>query len=36
MAAILFLVGIVAVCVLGAAFGADSRHVDSGHARRNL
>jgi hypothetical protein len=36
MTAILFLVGIVAVCVLGAAFGADSRHDGTGHARRNI
>jgi len=36
MTAIFFLVGLVAVCVLGAVFGADSRHVDTGHSRRNL
>jgi hypothetical protein len=36
MTAILFLVGLIAVCVLGAVFGADSRHVDTDHSRRNL
>jgi hypothetical protein len=33
MLAILFLLGVVAVCVLGAVYGADSRHYD---ARRDL
>ena len=36
MTAILFLVGFVAVCVLGAVYGTDSRHVDTDHGRRNL
>jgi hypothetical protein len=36
MTAIFFLIGIVAVCVLGAVFGADSRHVDTGPSRRNI
>jgi hypothetical protein len=36
MIAIAFLVGLIAVCVLGAVYGADSRHVDTGHSRRNL
>jgi hypothetical protein len=36
MTAILFLLGVVAVCVLGAAFGTDSRHVDAGRSHRNL
>lgn len=33
MTAIIFLVGIVAVCVLGAVYGTDSRHIDG---RRNI
>jgi hypothetical protein len=36
MLAILILAGALAVCVLGAAFGSDSRHVDTGHTRRNI
>jgi hypothetical protein len=36
MTAIFFLVGLVAVCVLGAFYGADSRHTDTGHSRRNI
>lgn len=36
MIAIIFLVGAIAVCVLAAAFGVDSRHVDTDHSRRNL
>jgi len=36
MTAIFFLIGLVAVCVLGAVYGADSRHTDTGHGRRNL
>ena len=36
MTALLLLVGFVAVCVLGALYGADSRHVDTGRSRRNL
>ncbi len=36
MIAILIVVGIVAVCVLAAVYGTDSRHVDTGHPRRNL
>ena len=36
MTALFFLVGFVAVCVLGALYGTDSRHVDAGHSRRNL
>jgi hypothetical protein len=35
MTAIFFLLVVIAVCVLGAAYGADSRHVD-GDVRRNL
>jgi hypothetical protein len=35
MTAILFLLAVVAVCVLGAVYGADSRYVDS-RGRRNL
>jgi hypothetical protein len=34
--AILFLLGVIVVCVLGAAFGTDSRHADTGRGRRNL
>jgi hypothetical protein len=36
MTAIFFLVGLVAVCVLGAVYGTDSRHVDTDHSRRNI
>jgi hypothetical protein len=36
MTAIFFLVGIIAVCVLGAVFGTDSRHVDTADSRRNI
>jgi hypothetical protein len=36
MIAVFFLLGLIAVCVLGAVYGADSRHVDTGHSRRNL
>jgi hypothetical protein len=36
MVAILVLAGAIAVCVLGAVFGSDSRHVDTGHTRRNI
>jgi hypothetical protein len=36
MTAILFLLGVVAVCVLGAVYGSDSRHVDASRGRRNL
>jgi hypothetical protein len=35
MTAILFLLAVIAVCVLGAVFGADSRYVDR-RPRRNL
>jgi hypothetical protein len=35
MAAIAFLIAFVVLCVLCAAFGADSRHVDTGHHRSN-
>ncbi len=35
MIAILFLLAVIAVCALGAAYGADSRQFDS-RARRNL
>jgi hypothetical protein len=35
MTAILFLLAVVAVCVLGALYGADSRFVDT-RGRRNL
>jgi hypothetical protein len=35
MTAILFLLAVIAVCVLAAAYGTDSRHVDT-HSRRNL
>jgi hypothetical protein len=36
MTAIFVLVGLVAVCVLSAVKGIDSRHVDTDHSRRNL
>jgi hypothetical protein len=37
MIAIAFLIAVVAVCVLGAVYGADSRHTDAvGHHRPNL
>ena len=36
MIAILFLLAVIAVCVLGAVYGADSRHVDTGRSRSNL
>jgi hypothetical protein len=36
MAAIAFLIAVVAVCVLGAVFGSDSRYDESGHHRANL
>jgi len=36
MTAIFFLVGLVAVCVLGAVYGTDSRYTDTGHSRRNI
>ena len=36
MTAIFFLVGIIAVCVLGAVYGTDSRHVDTADRRRNI
>jgi hypothetical protein len=35
MTAILFLIAVIAVCVLGAVYGADSRHADN-RPRRNL
>jgi hypothetical protein len=36
MFAIIFIAGIIAVCVLAAVYGTDSRHVDTGHPRRNI
>ena len=36
MIEIAFIVAVIGVCVLAAAFGADSRHVDTGRPRRNL
>jgi hypothetical protein len=33
MALILFFIAVVAVCVLGAVFGSDSRYVDAGRQR---
>jgi hypothetical protein len=36
MTAIFFLIGLIAVCVLCAVYGTDSRHVDTDHPRRNL
>jgi hypothetical protein len=36
MIAIACAVPVVAVCVLGALYGADSRHVEHGYHRRNL
>jgi len=35
MVAIAFLIALIAVCVLGALFGADSRHTGTGHQRPN-
>ena len=35
MTAILFVLAVIAVCVLGAVYGTDSRPIDS-RARRNL
>jgi hypothetical protein len=35
MTAILFLLAVIAVCVLGAVYGSDSRPVDT-RPRRNL
>ena len=32
----IFLIGILAICVLSAFYGADSRHDDSRHHRANL
>jgi len=37
MFAIAFIVGIAALCILGAIYGTDSRHTDAhGHHRSNL
>jgi hypothetical protein len=36
MFAIAFLIGLVALCVLGGLYGADSRHDEPGRHRRNL
>jgi hypothetical protein len=37
MFAIAFLIGIAALCLLGALYGVDSRHTDAqGHHRSNL
>jgi len=37
MFAIAFLIGIAALCLLGALYGVDSRHTDAqGHHRKNL
>jgi len=37
MFAIAFIVGIAALCILGAIYGTDSRHTDTqGHHRSNL
>jgi hypothetical protein len=36
MALIAFLIVVVAVCVLAAAYGADSRHIERGFHRSNL
>ena len=37
MFAIAFIIGIAALCILGAIYGADSRHTDAqGHHRSNL
>jgi hypothetical protein len=36
MTAILFLLGAIAVCVLAACYGSDSRHVDPDRGRRNI
>jgi hypothetical protein len=35
MAAIAFVLVFVAICVLAACFGADSREVGTGHPHRN-
>ena len=37
MFAIAFIIGIAALCILGAIYGTDSRHTDAqGHHRSNL
>jgi hypothetical protein len=36
MAALLFLIVVVGLCVVAARYGVDSRHVDRGHHRPNL
>lgn len=36
MTLILFFLAVVAVCVLGAAYGVDSRHSEPGRHRPNL
>jgi hypothetical protein len=36
MALILFVLIVVAVCILGAKYGADSRHVEHGRHRPTL
>jgi hypothetical protein len=36
MFAIAFVIGIVALCILGAFFGTDSRHDEPGRHRPNL
>ncbi len=36
MTAALFLVAVIAVCILAAAYGRDSRPVERGRHRRNL
>ena len=35
MALVAFLIAFVVLCVLGAVFGADSRHADTGHDHRS-
>ena len=36
MALILFILIVIAVCILGAKYGADSRHVEHGRHRSTL
>jgi hypothetical protein len=36
MAAILFLIAVIGVCVLATRFGADSRPIERDHHRPNL
>jgi len=36
MSLIAFFLGVIVVCILAAAFGADSRPVERGHHRPNL